>query len=45
MLKSLDIPEYYLGGSVESIGEPWKNQGLGIAISAKTYIQNFIQKF
>jgi hypothetical protein len=45
MLKSVDIPEYYLGGNVEFLGEPWKNQRLGLAISAKTYIQNFIPKF
>jgi hypothetical protein len=26
MLKSLDIPDYYLGGNVEFLGEAWKNQ-------------------
>jgi hypothetical protein len=46
MLKSVGIPEYYLGaGNVEFLGEAWKNQGLGLAISAKTYIQNVIPKF
>jgi hypothetical protein len=45
MLKNVDIPENYLGGNVKSLGETWKNQGLGLAISAKTYIQNFIPKF
>jgi hypothetical protein len=45
MLKSVGIPEYYLEGNVESLGEPWKNQGLGLAISAKTYTQNVIPKF
>jgi hypothetical protein len=44
MLKSVGIPEYYLAGSVEFLGESWKNQGLGLAISVKTYIQNFIPK-
>jgi hypothetical protein len=29
MLKSLGIPEYYLGGNVELLGEAWKNQGIG----------------
>jgi hypothetical protein len=38
MLKSVGIPEYYLGGNVELLGETWKNQGLGLALSAKTYI-------
>jgi hypothetical protein len=45
MLKSVGIPEYYLGGNVESLGETWNNQGLGLAISAKTYIQDVIPKF
>jgi hypothetical protein len=42
MLKSVRIPEYYLGGHVEFLGEAWKNQGLGLGLtlSAKTYIQN-----
>jgi hypothetical protein len=30
---------------VEFLGEAWKNQRLGLALSAKTYIQNFIPKF
>jgi hypothetical protein len=45
MLKSVGIPEYYLGGNVELLGEAWKNQGSGLALSAKTYIQNIIPKF
>jgi hypothetical protein len=45
MLKSVGIPEYYLDENVESLGEAWKNQGLGLALSAKTYIQNVIPKF
>jgi hypothetical protein len=45
VLKGVDIPEYYLGGNVEILGDAWKNQGLGLAISAKTYIQNVIPKF
>jgi hypothetical protein len=49
MLKSVGIPEYYLGGNVESLGEAWKDQelglGLGLSLSAKTYIQNVIPKF
>jgi hypothetical protein len=34
MLKSVSIPEYYLAGNVEFLGEAWKNQGLGLALSA-----------
>jgi hypothetical protein len=45
MLKSVGIPEYYLGGSVEFLGKVWKNQGLGLALSTKTCIQNVIPKF
>jgi hypothetical protein len=45
MLIGVGIPEYYLGGNVEFLGEDWKNQGLGLAPSAKTYIQNVIPKF
>jgi hypothetical protein len=45
ILKSVGIPEYYLDGNVEFLGEAWKNQGLGLALSAKTYIQNVISKF
>jgi hypothetical protein len=45
MLKGVGIPEYYLGGNVEFLGEAWKNHGLGLALSAKTYIQNIIPKF
>jgi hypothetical protein len=29
---------------VEFLGETWKNQGLGLALSKKTYIQNVIRK-
>jgi hypothetical protein len=45
MLKSVGIPEYYLGGNVEFLGEAWKHQGLGLDLSSKTYIQNVIPKF
>jgi hypothetical protein len=45
MLKSVGIPEYYLGGNVKFLGEAWKNQALGLALSAKTCIQNGIPKF
>jgi hypothetical protein len=37
MLKSVGIPEHYLGGNVEFLGEEWKNQRLGLDYSAKTY--------
>jgi hypothetical protein len=40
LLKSVGIPEYYLGGNMEFLGDAWKNQGLGLAISGKTHTQN-----
>jgi hypothetical protein len=45
VLKGVGIPEYYLGGNVEFLGEASKNQGLGLALSARTYNQNVIPKF
>jgi hypothetical protein len=45
LLKSVGIPEYYLGGNAEFLGVAWKNQGLRLALSARTYIQNVIPKF
>jgi hypothetical protein len=38
------FPEYFSGGNVELLGETWKNQGLGLDLSAKTYINNVIPK-
>jgi hypothetical protein len=35
-LKSDGIPESYLGEKVEFLREAWKDQGLGLAFSAKT---------
>jgi hypothetical protein len=45
MSKFEGIQEYYLGGNVELLGEAYKNHGLGLALSAKNYIQNVIPKF
>jgi hypothetical protein len=45
MLKSVRTPEYYLDRNVEFLGEAWKNQGLGLALSEINYIQNVISKF
>jgi hypothetical protein len=45
MLKSVEIPKYHLGGIMEFLGKAWKNQGLGLALSAKTYVKNVIPKF
>ena len=42
LMKNVGIREYYLGGNVEFLGDSRKNQGLGLAFSARTYIQNII---
>jgi hypothetical protein len=44
-LRYVGVPEYYLGGNMEFLEEAWKNQGLGLTLSANTYIQNVIPKF
>jgi hypothetical protein len=44
-LKNVDIPKYYLGGNLKLLGDSWKNQGLGLVISAMTYIQNILPRF
>jgi thymidylate synthase len=43
-LKNIDIPEYYLGGNVEFLGDSWKNQDLALATSARAYFQDIIPK-
>jgi hypothetical protein len=45
MLKIEGIPEYYLGGNVEFLGEARENQGSGLTLSAKNDTQKFIPKF
>jgi hypothetical protein len=45
VLKGVGAPEYYSGVNVEFLGDVWKNQGLGLVLSTKTYIQNLISKF
>jgi hypothetical protein len=44
LLKSVGISENYLVRNVEILGDALKNQGLGLAISAKTYITSVIPK-
>jgi hypothetical protein len=34
-----------LSENVEFLGKAWKNQGLGLALSTKTYVQYVIPKF
>ena len=45
IMKGVGIPEYYLGGDVEMLDEHCKDDCVGLALSAKTYIKNIIPKF
>ena len=45
ILKGVGKPEYYLGGDVEELGSDWNEDGIQIALSAKTYIENAVEKF
>ena len=45
ILKGVGVPEYYLGGDVEILDQHWKEDGVGIALSSKTYIKNVVPKF
>jgi hypothetical protein len=35
LLKTVGIPECYIVGNVELLGDSWKNQGIGLTILAK----------
>jgi hypothetical protein len=41
MRKSVGIPEYYLGGNVEFLGEAWKNHGLGLLYQQRPIFRMF----
>jgi hypothetical protein len=43
VLKIVGIPEYYLGGNVEILGDAWNNQGLGLKfLSRHTFRTSFL---
>jgi len=44
-LKGVGVPEYYLGGNVEQLGEHWNKYEVSTALSASTYIENMVPKF
>jgi hypothetical protein len=44
VLKGIGIPEYYLGGNVEALDENWNKDGIKTGLSARTYIENVIEK-
>jgi hypothetical protein len=45
ILKGIGMPEYYLGGNVDEIQESrYVNEGIVTALSARTYIENVVEK-
>ena len=44
VLKGVGMPEYYLGGNVETLGEEWQKHEIFTALSAATYIKNSTEK-
>jgi Reverse transcriptase (RNA-dependent DNA polymerase) len=44
-LKSVGIPEYFLGGDIEELDQAWHKDDIYTAISAKTYATNIVEKF
>ena len=43
-LKGIGAPEYYLGGNIEYLSDAWNKIGIKYAMSARTYINNMIEK-
>jgi Reverse transcriptase (RNA-dependent DNA polymerase) len=44
VMKGVGKPQYYLGGDVIELGEPWDKEGIFTAFSAETYIKNCLPK-
>src|SRR5210317_1469382 len=44
ILKGVGIPEYYLGADVMVLGDEWTHEGVGLAMSAQTYLSMVIPK-
>jgi hypothetical protein len=45
MLKGVGEPEYYLGGNVDPLDNTWKDDHVSIALSARTYTKNVVERF
>jgi hypothetical protein len=43
-LKGVGVPEYFLGGNVETLGPEWEKEEVFTALSARTYIENVVKK-
>jgi Reverse transcriptase (RNA-dependent DNA polymerase) len=44
IMKGVGKPQYYLGGDVVELQEPWCKEGIFTAFSAETYIKNCLPK-
>jgi hypothetical protein len=44
VMKGVGKPQYYLGGDVIELGEPWDKEGILTAFSAEAYIRNCLPK-
>jgi hypothetical protein len=45
VLKGVGRPEYYLGGDVIELDNSWKTSKVALALGAKTYAKNVVEKF
>jgi hypothetical protein len=44
IMKGVGKPQYYLGGDVVELQEPWNKEGIFTAFSAETYIKNCLPR-
>ena len=44
IMKDVGKPQYYLGGDVITLDEAWEKEGIDLAFSAETYINNTLPK-
>ena len=45
MLKGVGEPEYYLGGNVDPLDDTWQTENVSLALSARTYVKNVVERF
>eukprot|EP00934_Nitzschia_sp_Nitz4_P000636 Nitzschia sp. Nitz4//scaffold500_size4614//80//4514//NITZ4_009238-RA/size4614-augustus-gene-0.0-mRNA-1//-1//CDS//3329553583//636//frame0 len=43
-MKGVGVPEYYLGGNVETMSDEWKREGVVMSLSADTYIKRACER-
>ena len=45
VLKGVGVPEYYLGGNaITKLGKHWRQDGINLALSAETYIEQAVEQ-